>query len=95
MHISKKVKDFTAKSSTYYCHMKILADFQIYISVPSRCFLQSSINMQETHAGLHLFSSSRGESFCFGWKFSDVSFGKAYEMHFQKNLVSLFLCFRD
>ena len=35
-HISKRKRGFYLKSSTYYFHMntKILADFQICISVP-------------------------------------------------------------
>ena len=38
-HISKSRRYFTANSSTYYFHMKtkILADFQICISVPLSC----------------------------------------------------------
>ena len=38
VHISKSKRCFNVKSSTYYFHMKkkILADFQICISVPLR-----------------------------------------------------------
>ena len=55
-HISERKKSFNVKCSTYYFHVKtnILADFQIWISIPSNSsFIQSVLQNNQLNGILY------------------------------------------
>ena len=62
VRVSQNVKGLNVNTSTYYLHVKtkILADFEIYISVPLRTRKNSKFYALGDNQQKHLFSSCLG-----------------------------------